>query len=143
MPSAALSFLIWVESLLRGTAGASSEDVWWLWGVGSLVAYVRYAGASDRVAEGRRAGASRRAPIDLGTADIVAAKSLGRGSSTAVVMSTDVKLGDAVLGGRCRRRTRSFDPRHPHRPHDLHPDPIVLPAQVRVPRKSRPPKECN
>ena len=72
MPSAASSFLIWVESLLRGTAGASSVVVLCWWGVGSLVEYVRYAGARERVAEGRRAGASRREPIDLGMADIVA-----------------------------------------------------------------------
>jgi hypothetical protein len=67
MPSAAFSSRIWVESLVRGTAGASLVLAC---GLGS-VAYVRDLGAMALAEDGRKAGARNFARIDRGRADMV------------------------------------------------------------------------
>jgi hypothetical protein len=131
MPSDALSSRIWVESLLSLTAGASSVVVLWPWGVGSLVAYVRYVGAMALVAEGRRAGARNLDPIVLGRADMVLWLSMWR----AGVFVMSMKLGLALGEGAGRSRLSAFF-HEPHRPHDLHLHSIVLPALVRRPNRS-------
>ena len=62
-----------------------------------MVEYVRYAGAKARVAEGRSAGARKREPIDLETADMVVVVCCG-----IVNVVRDVDVGAPGRAMRCQ-----------------------------------------
>ena len=112
MPSAAPSWRIWVESPVSLTAGASSAVVR---GVGSLVEYARYRGASVLATDGRRAGASNLSvgAIDRGRADMVGVLFEGRRMSRPSIMATCMRARISYhLGGAGRNSQR---PAQPHR----------------------------